>query len=118
LPPDFARHCVAVAVWGSHLGSIWDLALCGMAQLLMSSVRGRAPQLASWLPGKVCCGMPQHTFFLGVDVDPHLLIGMSGTCLTSTRCCIWETCGFSPHNPCTRARYPRQPRHVYSGMSL
>lgn len=50
-PPEFARHCVAVAVWGNNLRSIWELAVF-TALLASPSITHGAPRPAMWQPGE------------------------------------------------------------------
>jgi hypothetical protein len=55
VPPGFARHCAAVALWGCNLSSIWELGREGMIGLNLALALSGALRLASWLPG-TCYG--------------------------------------------------------------
>jgi hypothetical protein len=59
VPPEFARHCAAVGIWGNNLHSVWELALNNVTIHGSPAVRGQAPNLASWLPG-MCCWVQAH----------------------------------------------------------
>jgi hypothetical protein len=54
VPPDFRRHCVAVALWGSNLTAVWKLT-ARTAIHLDAAMSSRATHLASWLPGNHLC---------------------------------------------------------------
>jgi hypothetical protein len=51
VPPGFAQHCAAVALWGNSLRSIWPLVNSVVLSLGTALSRSGAPQLVSWLPG-------------------------------------------------------------------
>jgi hypothetical protein len=52
LPPDFQRHCAAVAVWGPNILTITQLATAGVDTLLAPDMLGPAQQLLSWQASK------------------------------------------------------------------
>jgi hypothetical protein len=47
LPPDFQRHCAAVASWGYNLGAITSLIPRALITLQSPGMLGRAPVLIS-----------------------------------------------------------------------
>jgi hypothetical protein len=51
VPPGFAQHCTAVALWGHNLRSIWSLVNSAVLSLGTALLRSGAQQLVSWLPG-------------------------------------------------------------------
>jgi hypothetical protein len=52
LPPQFQRHCAAVAVWGPNMMTMMELITSTVAALQAPGMRGSAGKLLSWCPCK------------------------------------------------------------------
>jgi hypothetical protein len=83
LPPDFHRHCAAVAAWGPNIVTLTELVQAAVATLHAPVMLGAADKLLSWEAGKgaldaldsrmkhacVCNGfthVPWHVYKLGL----------------------------------------------------
>jgi GH24 family phage-related lysozyme (muramidase) len=52
LPPEFQRHCAAVASWGPNVGTITELVQTAVQTLHARDMLGSADKLLSWQAGK------------------------------------------------------------------
>jgi hypothetical protein len=64
LPPGYARHCAAVAVWGANLSSLMALVNTAMQMLYTPAMLGSAPCLLSWEQGGLGLAWVLYDFFV------------------------------------------------------
>jgi hypothetical protein len=51
VPPDFQRHCAAVAMWGGTSEHLMALAYAALSAMHAPGILGQAPVLTSWQRG-------------------------------------------------------------------
>jgi hypothetical protein len=52
LPPDFQRHCAAVAAWGPNAAVMTELLPVAVSTLYTPGMLGSADKLLSWAAGE------------------------------------------------------------------